>query len=178
MRLLSLLFAVGLAACADDEPAPAVDVAPAVVPAADARQTVYDLASVSPRLSTFAALVEAAEVDAILRDTAQVFTVFAPSNSAFDALGAETLDALRSDPDRARALLLAHVLPTRMLSGDIFGGIGIESSAGPTITLDASGESVTLTDETGTQASVIEADLDAENGVLHIIDAVLAAPSS
>ncbi len=181
MRLALLLaLALGAAACAD-APEPAAEPTPAA-PAADAdpttgRQTAYDVVAANPSLSTLAGLVDAAGLADALRDTSRVLTVFAPSNAAFSALDADALDALRADPDALRPLLLAHVLDTRMLSGDVFGELTIESLAGSPLTLNADDDGVTVTDAQGTTATVTDADLDAENGVVHVVDAVLAGPA-
>ncbi len=182
MRVLLLAaLSFALAACGPD-PDSAVDATPEV-PAADAgpvagRQTAYDVAAANPSLTTFIDLVDAAGLADALRDTSQVLTVFAPSNAAFNALGAVALAALRDDPAALRERLRAHVLATRMLSGDIFGELSIASLAGSDLTLDANDVGVTVTGAGGATATVTDADLDAENGVVHVIDTVLSGPTA
>ena len=181
MRLLFLFaLALTLVSCGDDPEAttaPAEDVVPSDARPATGRQTAYDVAAANPSLSTFASLVDDAGLADALRDTAQVLTVFAPSNAAFDALGPDALAALRTDPNALRERIRAHVLATRMLSGDVFGELTIESLAGTDLTLNATDDAVTVTGTGGTTATVTDADLDAENGVVHIIDAVLSGPA-
>lgn len=174
MRLfLAILGSLALAACGGD---PAEPPAPPPEPApSSSRQTVADVVEASPRLSTFASLVEAAGLRETLSDTSQVLTVFAPENAAFAGVD---LDALRADPETLRARLLGHVLANRTFSGDIFGEITIETLAGSDITLDADDSAVTVRDGAGTAATVTEADLDGDNGVVHIITAVLTGPTS
>lgn len=177
---LPLALAVALTACGDDpDPAPAPP-APAAERAAPeagpvGRQTVADVLEASPRLSTLASLVEAAGLRGTLADTAGTYTLFAPENAAF---GDADLDALRADPEALRGLLLTHVLGNRTLSGDVFGEITIETLGGPEITLDASDSGVTVRGPSGATAVVTEADLDADNGVVHLVDAVLAGPAA
>jgi uncharacterized surface protein with fasciclin (FAS1) repeats len=194
MRLLLpalfLAAACGLAACAG-EPDPAADVALDGSPveetpddldvttdaSADAR-TVYGVVTRTPELSTLAALVDAAGLRETLADADAALTLFAPSDAAFEALGADALGALRGNPEAARALLLDHALSTRMFAADVFDDMGIESLAGTELVLDASGEAVTVRDGTGVTATVVEADLDADNGVVHVVDAVLSGPNA
>lgn len=173
---LALLLAVTVAACGNDTPEAPADPAPTVSEAGpvSTRQTVYDVVAASPRLSTLAGLVQAAGLRETLADTARTYTLFAPENGAFaDA----DLDALRADPEALRQRLLAHLLGNRTLSGDVFGEITIETVGGPEITLDANEAGVTVRDRTGTTATVTEPDLDADNGVVHLVDAVLTGPA-
>jgi uncharacterized surface protein with fasciclin (FAS1) repeats len=97
------------------------------------------------------------------------FTVFAPTDAAFAALPAGLLDALLADPTGDLAsVLLYHVVAGQALSTDLSNGQVIETLLGQdiTITIDANGVFVN-------DAEVIIADLLAENGVVHVIDAVL-----
>lgn len=169
------LLALSLAACGGDEaPAPEPSPPPPEAASVAGRQTVYDVVAASPRLSTLASLVEAAGLRETLSDTSQTVTLFAPENRAFADVD---VDALRADPEALRARLLAHVLANRTLSGDVFGEFSIETLAGPEITLDATDAGVTVRDGAGTTATVTDADLDADNGVVHLVDAVLAGPA-
>ena len=191
MRPLVLAALVlALAACGGEpEPSPALAPGPGAAssldgpldggldPADDAR-TIYGVVGRTPELSTLAALVDAAGLRDVLADPDAALTLFAPSDAAFDALGADALDALRSNPEAARALLLDHALSTRMLSGDVLDGLGIETMAGREIALAAGPDGVTVRDGTGVTAAVVEADLDADNGVVHVIDAVLSGPDA
>lgn len=171
-----LLSAVLLAACGSEPesttPEETPDAAPEE-PTAGA-YTVYDAVEATPSLSTLAELVAAAG-GAGLRDTATTVTLFAPTNEALEALPAGTLDALRSDPAALRAFLDAHTLPTRMPSVDVFAEIAFDTPAGTELTVDTDGETVTARGPGGA-GRVVEPDLDAANGVVHAVDAVLATP--
>ena len=176
---LVAVLAVGLAACASDEPAPppeAVRGGVAERPAAGPH-TALDVVAETPELSTLAGLVEAADLGGVLRDTSQTITLFAPSDAAFAALPADALVALRNDPAALRAVLLAHVLPTRLPSADVFAEIAFESAGGPELTVDAPDGAVTVRGPAGA-GHVTTADLDAANGVVHVVDTVLALPDA
>ena len=170
-------LALALAACgAETEPAPAEAADPGAEAPPAAAQTVADVVAATPSLSTLAGLVADAGLDAALRDTSRTVTLFAPSDDAFAALPAGALDALRRDPAAVRALLDAHTLPTRLPAADVFAEIAFESAAGTDLTVDADGEGVTVRGPTGAGRAVT-ADLDAPNGVVHVVDAVLSLPA-
>jgi uncharacterized surface protein with fasciclin (FAS1) repeats len=103
------------------------------------------------------------------------YTVFAPSDEAFNALPAGLLDRfLEADNrDALRSLLTYHVLSASVRSGDLSGDRSFETVNGESLTVNATDAGVTLTDALGSSATVVSADLDATNGVLHVIDAVL-----
>ena len=176
-RLLTaalVLSALALGACGDAE-APAPEPVPPVTdaPAVDAsRPSVADVVAGSPRLRTTARLLAVAGLDDVLRDTARTWTLFAPSDDAWAALGDDAVATLEADPAAARAALLSHVLGTRMLSADVFPDLSFETEGGTEVSFletDA-GLAVRGLDGTG---QITDADLDADNGVVHVVDAVL-----
>ena len=141
--------------------------------AQDARPSVTSAVAGNARLRTLDRLLTASGLDATLRDTAAVYTLFAPSDDAWAALGDDAVAALEADPDAARQALLGHVLATRMLSADVFPDLSFETVAGTEVSFaeTASGLAVRGPGGTGT---ITDADLDAGNGVVHVVDAVLA----
>lgn len=172
LRLLSLSLLVALAGCRSD-PAPAPQ-APAPDPAVAAvatSPTVVDVVRANPDLSTFASLLDDAGLADVLADTAQVFTVFAPSNAAFQSL-AGGADALRADPAALRARLLGHVVHLRLFSGDALGTLSLDAADGGSLTVD-SGDGTVVAARGGARATVVTPDLDASNGVVHGVDTVL-----
>lgn len=177
MRLaLPLLLAALAFGCADPSPeaGPAApDTTAAAAPPADpGRQSVADVVATSPRLRTLARLLRASGLDATLADTSTAYTLFAPSDDAFAALGDDAVVALEADPDAARTALLAHALPTRMLSVDVFPDLSIESMGGTELAfLERDGGLAVRSGRT--TAGITDADLDADNGVVHVVDAVL-----
>ena len=174
--LIVALAALALAACGDAE-APAPNPAPPPVtdtPAADAgRQSVADVVAASPRLRTTARLLAASGLDQTLRDTSRTWTLFAPSDDAWATLGDDAVARLESDPAAARAALLSHVLGTRMLSFDVFPDLAFESEGTTEVAFAETDAGLAVRGPGGT-GQVTDADLDADNGVVHIVDAVLA----
>jgi len=99
------------------------------------------------------------------------FTVFAPTDAAFAALPAGTVATLLKPENKARlvAILTYHVLPGRILSKDIAGKkLDPKTVEGESLAIDATGKTVKVN-----TATVIKADIIADNGVIHVIDKVL-----
>lgn len=151
--LIALAAASLLAACATT-PAPA--------PLADtlARQ---------PQLSTFNRLAAQAGLTEQLR-AAGPLTVFAPSDEAFKAVPAKTMEALAADPVQLKAVLSYHVIDGRMAAADVRTG-GAKSRQGANLALAKAGNFITVDD-----AVVQQADIVATNGVAHVLDRVLMPP--
>lgn len=139
-----------------------------------AANDIVALASQTPDLSTLVSAVQAAGLVETLQG-AGPFTVFAPTNAAFAALPAGTLDNLLKpeNKDQLAALLKYHVLSGAVRSTDL------SNMAAPTVNganvnvkLGAN-KSVMIND-----ANVTTADVEASNGVVHIIDKVIMPPSN
>jgi uncharacterized surface protein with fasciclin (FAS1) repeats len=185
-RLLLLVLVAGtlsLTACRKDaaEPAEAPADTTALPPAAMSN-TVVDVAMADDQFSTLVDLVRTAGLDSTLRG-AGPFTVFAPTNEAFSKLPAGTLDTLRLEKNRQQLtdLLLYHVANGNMKATDLAGMATVSTAlAGASFSVNASGASPVLTDVRGRTATVVSADAAADNGTIHVIDAVLmpAAPSA
>jgi uncharacterized surface protein with fasciclin (FAS1) repeats len=134
-------------------------------------QTVVDIIVASPDHNTLEAAVIAAELADDLSGPGP-FTVFAPTDAAFAALPAGTVDALLADPTGDLAnILLYHVLGLQALSTDLVDGMIVTTLLGEEITVTINGSGVFIND-----AQVTVADLAATNGVVHVIDAVLLPP--
>jgi uncharacterized surface protein with fasciclin (FAS1) repeats len=115
------------------------------------------------------------------------FTVLAPTNAAFDALPAGTVDNLLKpeNKDTLSTILACHVIPAKALSTDIVSMVEadggehvVDTVGGCKLTLKAADGKVTVTDENGTVANVTIADVIQSNGVIHVIDAVLTPKSA
>ena len=144
--------------------------------------TILDLALSSPDFATLVAAVQAAGLEDALADPEAALTVFAPTNDAFaaalDALGL-TADELLADTETLTTILTYHVLGDVVTSADI-AAAGVEEI--PVDTLAGEELVVTVGDDgavgfVGQTAVVTMADLEASNGVIHVIDAVLLPPS-
>lgn len=99
------------------------------------------------------------------------FTVFAPTNAAFDALPEGALDSLLQEENRGNltAILAYHVVGGQVMSGDIpEGSTDVPSAQGTTLRVEKTDAGVTVNG-----ANVITADIETSNGVIHVIDAVV-----
>jgi uncharacterized surface protein with fasciclin (FAS1) repeats len=125
----------------------------------------------TPELSTLSGLVASAGLTETLNGTGP-FTVFAPSNEAFKAVPAKTLDALAKDPAALKNVLTFHVVAAKAMAADVKNG-KVKSVNGAELDLAKAGEFVTI----GEGAIVTKADMMASNGVVHIIDTVMIPPA-
>lgn len=110
------------------------------------------------------------------------FTVFAPTNEAFAALPAGTVEALLKpeNKDKLVKILTCHVVGAKALAADVTkmvkddgGAHKVKTAGGCELTLKTDGGKVTVTDENGNVANVTIADVEQSNGVIHVIDKVL-----
>ncbi len=103
------------------------------------------------------------------------FTVFAPTDSAFAALGS-TLDQLleEGNRDQLRSVLQYHVVSGKAMASDVVGMESATTLAGPSVGIQVNDGTVTL--QGRNEATVVQADIEASNGVIHVIDTVLLPP--
>ena len=142
-------------------------------------KNIIDNAMNSKDHTTLVAAVKAADLVDTLKGPGP-FTVFAPTNAAFDELPAGTVDALLK-PENKKMLtevLTYHVVPGRLDSAALKKQIGngeakLKTVAGGTLTATAMGNTITLTDEQGRMGKVTTADVYQSNGVIHVVDEVL-----
>jgi uncharacterized surface protein with fasciclin (FAS1) repeats len=134
---------------------------------------VVAVASANPEFSTLVTAIQAAGLVDTLKG-AGPFTVFAPTNAAFAALPAGALDDLLKPENKARltAVLTYHVLPGKVIAADVTGAqVSPASVQGATLAVDGrAGVSVN-------GANVVTPDIQASNGVIHVIDKVLMPPA-
>ena len=131
---------------------------------------IVGIASKNYMLSTLVSLVADADLVSTLQGDGP-FTVFAPTNAAFEAVS-ETLETLT--PEQVEEVLLYHTAATEALSGSLSDGMTVTTVQGEDITVNIDGEgNVTLNDS----VNVTTVDLQGTNGVIHIIDGVLLPPS-
>jgi len=152
--------------------APIVHHAPAPIVKAAPSGTVTDLVVGSPQFSTLLSAVQAAGLADTLAGDGP-FTVFAPTNSAFDKVPADTLNALLADTEALKAVLLRHVVPGKALQGK-------DVPPGETTLATAGGEEISANREqfikvksSAGEAFITAFDIIATNGVIHSIDTVI-----
>lgn len=131
--------------------------------------------------TTLVAAVKAADLVATLQ-SAGPFTVFAPTNEAFNLLPAGTVDNLLKAENKATltTVLTYHVVAGKLSAMEIMdmikagnGKATVKTVAGEDLTLSMKGKKVAITDEKGGIAYVTIADVNQSNGVIHVIDHVL-----
>jgi PGF-CTERM protein len=123
----------------------------------------------------FNTLVEAVQ-EAGLVDTLSSpgpFTVFAPTDEAFAKVPSAVMDTLMADKTLLTSVLTYHVVPGEVMSSDLVNGMSVKTVEGSDvrITIDSAGVMVD-------NARVINADIKASNGVIHVIDAVILPPAA
>jgi uncharacterized surface protein with fasciclin (FAS1) repeats len=179
-------LALTLAACGDDgndadttpteEPADAPTEEPMEEPmeepAAEAPGTIVDVAASTEGFSSLVAAVQAAGLVETLSGDGP-FTVFAPTDDAFaaalDALGL-TAEELLADTETLTSILTYHVVPGEVPSSDVvtLDGQSVATVNGAEVAISVDGDTVMVDD-----ATVTAVDVDASNGVIHVIDTVL-----
>ncbi len=136
---------------------------------APAPKTIADTAAANPQLSTLNKLIGDAGLTETLSGPGP-FTVFAPTNDAFKAVPAKTLDALGKDPVLLKSVLSYHVLAGKVAAADVKNGPA-KTVQGANVALSRAGTFVTID-----EAVVTTADVPVSNGVVHVIDRVLLPP--
>lgn len=130
---------------------------------------IVDLAVQTEFLSTLVAAVKAGDLVGVLKGDGP-FTVFAPTNDAFAKLPAGTVENLLKPENKAQlvAVLTYHVVPGKVYSKDLKNGMKAKTAQGSEVT-------ITLKDGKAmvNNATVTVADIEASNGVVHVIDTVI-----
>ena len=137
-------------------------------PAFAADKDIVDTAIDAGSFTTLVAAVQAAGLVDTLKSEGP-FTVFAPTDAAFAALPAGTVEDLHKpeNKDKLVSILTYHVLPGKVMSGDLSEGLKAATVQGSEVT-------VTLADGAKVDGATISAaDIAASNGVIHVIDAVI-----
>ena len=142
-----------------------------VVPDTSAQADIIDVAVADGRFTTLATALTAAGLVDTLKGEGP-FTVFAPTDEAFAKLPAGTLEALLADTEQLTSILLYHVVPGKVMAADVvtLDGQSAETALeGQTIRITVEGDQVFLNEN----AQVVVTDVEASNGVIHVIDSVL-----
>lgn len=144
--------------------------APAPTPAT---QNIVQVASGNPDFSTLVTAVKAAGLVDTLSG-AGPYTVFAPTNEAFAALPAGTLDSLLKPENKATltGILTYHVVSGAVTSKEVKPG-AVATVNGAKVTVSSDMGALYVTDDKGNRAKIVTTDIQASNGVIHVINAVL-----
>lgn len=171
IRLLcwSVLSLVFLQACSDDDDNHVNEIIDAPAPV-----TITDTAVANGNFTTLVAALQATGLDATLSDPDGSFTVFAPTDDAFALLGQTTIDALLADTDQLSAILSYHVLASQVDASTAVASAGqaVDTVNGAAIGLSLDGDNLLVN-----TATVIQTDITTDNGIIHVIDAVLLPPA-
>ncbi len=175
-RLTLLLLFIGLTSCSNDDNGP--------TPPMEEDANIVEAAQATSELSTLVAALqkadESANNDLITALSGEgPFTVFAPTNEAFNDLlaqldGFDSLDDFSSQQlqDLLAVILTYHVVADAAFSTDLSDGMSLTTLQGSSLQVDIDGD-VFIQDATDVPAQVVDADIEVSNGVVHIIDKVL-----
>jgi len=152
----AIVLSLGAAACSDN----------------NAPENLPNLVQTAGSAGSFETLVTAIDAAGLATTLANdgPFTVFAPTDNAFAALPMGTIDALLQDPQALSQVLLYHVVAGEVFAADVVNLTSATTLEGSTLTIDAT-NGVMIND-----AKVIQTDVQASNGVIHVIDKVLLPP--
>jgi uncharacterized surface protein with fasciclin (FAS1) repeats len=142
----------------------------------DSIKTAKDIVALAVDTDILATLVEAVKAGELV-ETLQgdgPFTVFAPTNEAFSKLPEGTLENLLKpeNKDQLVQILTYHVIPGKIMSSDLSDGMAAETVNGAPVEIGVNSSGVTIN-----KANVLKADIEASNGVVHVIDQVILPPT-
>jgi uncharacterized surface protein with fasciclin (FAS1) repeats len=159
---------------ADDTPVPEPAPEETSEPATDtgddtssSDESLVDIAADNPQLSQLVQALEAAGLTSVLEDAGPL-TVFAPNNEAFASLNQSDLTELLTDPQQLGDILRYHVVEGAVSSSDLEDGQTLTTLQGGELTVSVDGSTITVDG-----AEVVQPDVQAGNGVIHVIDGVI-----
>jgi uncharacterized surface protein with fasciclin (FAS1) repeats len=163
LAVLPLLLGFAAVGCGDDDSI----LAPEPQPLPD----IVDTAVGAGIFETLVAAVTAADLAETLKSPGP-FTVFAPTDDAFAALPEGTVESLilPENKDQLVAVLTYHVVPGALFASDVLAQNALTTVQGSVVTVDADNVRIN-------ESNIIQADIEASNGVIHVIDAVLLPPA-
>lgn len=130
-------------------------------------RSIVDIAVSDSQFSTLVTALQAAGLVETLSGEGP-FTVFAPTNDAFAKLPAETLEEVLADKDQLTAILTYHVVAGKVMAEDVVNLTSADTVQGGELKIDVTGANVMVNN-----ARVVMTDIEASNGVIHVIDTVL-----
>lgn len=139
------------------------------VKADTAGKTIVEIAAGAEDFSTLVAAVKAAGLVDVLSSKGP-FTVFAPTNEAFAKLPEGTVESLLKPENKEKliAVLKYHVVPGKVMAKDVVKVDSAKTAQGSSVTVTVEGKTVKVDN-----ATVVKTDIEASNGVIHVIDTVI-----
>ncbi|MFB6229549.1 MAG: fasciclin domain-containing protein [Salinibacter sp.] len=167
-----LVLAVGLGACSSDAPdSSGTSAAPSRSTIPDS-MTIPRVLDTDDRFSTLRAALDSTGLDSVLASEGP-YTLFAPPNEAFKALPPGTMEALMTERlDRLRTILAHHVVERRLTIEERSEALAVQAMSGDTISLRSTQAGVSVEG-----ISVVDGDVAAANGLVHVVDRVLPPPA-
>lgn len=139
--------------------------------AQDGTTSVLEIVTSEPQLSTLASVVAATGLDEVLMQRGS-YTIFAPTNDAFEAVPAGVLESLLADPNALRGVVSYHVVPGALVAANVVQGQAATTLFGEDIDFDGATIIAGLN-----SANITTVDLMGTNGVVHLIDSVILPDS-
>jgi len=139
--------------------------------AQDGTTSVLEIVTSEPQLSTLASVVAATGLDEVLMQRGS-YTIFAPTNDAFEAVPAGVLESLLADPSALRGVVSYHVVPGALVAANVVQGQAATTLFGEDIDFDGATIIAGLN-----SANITTVDLMGTNGVVHLIDSVILPDS-
>lgn len=183
VSLCMLLFSLALTA---QEPTAPIDFSTVSSYVMDPEKSILTNAETSDRHSTLITALRAADLDEVLGYNGQ-FTVFAPSDLAFDKLSVITTKRLMDPKNKKelKAILSCHIVAGKLSASTILksmcrggGKASFTTILGQKITATMNGIDIILTDKRGNKAKIVLADANQSNGVIHEVDSVFLSVAS
>jgi uncharacterized surface protein with fasciclin (FAS1) repeats len=162
------VLSIALVGCSDDD-----ESNPITSSAPSQTMDIVETAAAAGNFTTLLAAVEAAGLVDALKSEGPL-TVFAPTDDAFAALPEGTLEALLQDTDALTAILTYHVVPGAVTAEQVVTLSNAATLNGAEVTITVTGEGGVMVDN----ANVIVTDIEATNGIIHVIDAVIVPTSA
>jgi len=143
----------------------------------ESNPTIVEIAQQADGFNTLVQALEAGDLVGALQGEGP-FTVFAPTDEAFAALPDGTLESLLQPENKGQlqAILQYHVVPAKAMAGDVVGMDAATTLQGQDVRIQVQDGTVTLMGQN--EATVTQTDIEASNGVIHVIDTVLLPPEN
>lgn len=169
--LLVVLLLV-CAGCTQPATPPATPTPTAISTPVPEQMDIVETAVADGRFTTLVAAIQAADLATTLSGPGP-FTVFAPTDDAFNKLPEGTVETLLQDPEgQLSQILLYHVVPGKLMASDVVQQTSLTTVQGEPLTITVQNQTVMVDG-----AMVIITDIETKNGVIHVIDSVMIPPA-